>query len=213
MIRRLAEGLRRIFGRRSADRDELAVHVDYPACLRLEGKRILVVGGGAIAAQRCADLVRAGASLEVIAPELSRGILDLARSGRLQFARRDYESGDVHGHDVVFIATTDPDLSRMVAAEARALGIWVNAADQPELCDFTLPSVGRRGPITVAVSTAGTAPALAARLRRELLAHVGPEHVVLAHASARLRRLLPPGNERMQVLRDLVAADSKQEIA
>jgi len=200
-----------LFRKQHRDADELAVHVDFPACLRLEGKRILVVGGGGVASERCADLVRAGAHVEVVAPELAPGILDLARAGRLQFARRVYEPGDVIGHDIVFVATTDPVLSGLVAAEARAHGIWVNAADQPELCDFTLPSVGRRGPITVAVSTAGTAPALAARLRRELVARIGPQHVALAHASARLRRFLPPGAERMQVLKDLVGAGAKRE--
>jgi precorrin-2 dehydrogenase/sirohydrochlorin ferrochelatase len=94
-----------------------------------------------------------------------------------------------------------------VAAEARALGIWVNTADVPELCDFTLPSVERRGPITLAVSTAGQAPALARHLRRELGAHLAPHHVWLARLSGWLRRRLPSGPARMRFLKGLVEGE------
>jgi precorrin-2 dehydrogenase/sirohydrochlorin ferrochelatase len=95
-----------------------------------------------------------------------------------------------------------------VAEEARALGIWVNTADVPALCDFTLPSVGRRGPIVVAVSTSGQAPALARSLRRQFLEQVAPGHVHLARLTGWLRKRLPRGAERMRLLKQLVEGEA-----
>jgi siroheme synthase-like protein len=92
-----------------------------------------------------------------------------------------------------------------VAGAARARGQWCTVADRPALCDFTMPSVGRRGPITVAVSTSGKAPALAARLRRRFEAQIWPEDLVIADGVQVLRGHLPAGKARMKLLRGLVA--------
>jgi precorrin-2 dehydrogenase/sirohydrochlorin ferrochelatase len=92
-----------------------------------------------------------------------------------------------------------------VVAAARARGIWCTAADRPELCDFTMPSVGRRGPITIAVSTAGKAPALAAVLRRRFEAQVGAEEQAIVDGVAVLRRVLPAGRARMRAIRGAVS--------
>ncbi|MBZ4422268.1 bifunctional precorrin-2 dehydrogenase/sirohydrochlorin ferrochelatase [Myxococcus sp. RHSTA-1-4] len=181
--------------------------IDYPVCLRLEGRRVLLVGGGTIAEGRALAVLEAGARLRVVSPEVTSTLRRLAEEGRLEWLRRPYAPGDVRGHDLVLAATDDADVGPRVAEESRALGIWVNTADVPELCDFTLPSVGRRGPITVAISTAGQAPAMARLLRRELMARVAPHHVWLARLSGWLRRHLPAGRERQRLLKRLVEGD------
>ncbi len=178
----------------------MSTHADYPVCLRLRGKRILLVGGGRIAEARAQQLLDAGADLQVITPEASPILTGFAREGRLRLKERAYAPGDLAGHHAVLVATNDRSVSQAVAAEARALGIWINAADEPDLCDFTLPSVGRRGLITVAVSTAGNAPALAARLQRELLAFVSNDHLRRARLSAWIRRSFPRGAGRSRLL-------------
>jgi precorrin-2 dehydrogenase/sirohydrochlorin ferrochelatase len=187
--------------------------IDFPVCLRLEGRRILLVGGGAIAEARAQELLAAGARLTVIAPSVTPAVRQLAEAGRVVLLERAYVPGDVRGQQLVFTATDDIQVSRAVAAEARELGVLLNAADEPELCDFTLPSVGRRGPITITVSTAGLAPALAALLRRQLEAQVGPHHVHLARLSGWLRARLPRGPERMRLLRWLVDSDVSRLLA
>ena len=185
----------------------MSASVDFPVCLRLEGKRVLLVGAGAIAEERGQQLVAAGARLRVVAPEVGPSLRALAARGALELLERPHVPGDVHGHAVVFVATDDRRVSEAVAAEARALGVWVNTADVPELCDFTLPSVGRKGPIVVAVSTSGQAPALARQLRRRFEAQVLPGHVWLARLSGWLRRTLPGGPARMRLLKELVEGE------
>jgi precorrin-2 dehydrogenase / sirohydrochlorin ferrochelatase len=181
--------------------------IDYPVCLRLHGKRILLIGAGTIAEGRALQLVEAGARLRLIAPEATATLRRLATEGKLELLERPYAPGDVAGHALVFVATDERRVSQAVAEEARALGIWLNAADEPDLCDFTLPSVGRRGPITVAVSTAGQAPALAAQLRRRLIDQISLHHVQLARLSGWLRERLPRGPGRGRLLRRLVEDD------
>ena len=181
--------------------------VDYPVCLRLHGKRVLLIGAGTIAEGRALQHIEAGARLRLIAPEATSTLRHLATEGKLELLERPYAPGDVAGHALVFVATDERRVSQAVAEEARALGIWLNAADEPDLCDFTLPSVGRRGPITVAVSTAGQAPALAAQLRRRLIDQISLHHVQLARLSGWLRERLPRGPGRGRLLRRLVEDD------
>lgn len=181
--------------------------IDFPVCLRLRGKRVLLIGAGSIAEGRALQLLEAGARLRVIAPEATETVQRLASEGRLELLERPYAVGDVAGQALVFVATDDRRVSEAVAEEARALGIWLNAADEPDLCDFTLPSVGRRGVITVAVSTAGHAPALARELRRRLVDQISLHHVQLARLSGWLRERLPRGAARGRLLRLLVTDD------
>lgn len=187
--------------------------IDYPICLRLAGKRVLLIGAGTIAEGRALQLLETGARLRMIAPAATDTLRRLAAEGRLELLERAYAPGDAAGHAVVFVATDDRRVSEAVAEETRALGIWLNAADEPDLCDFTLPSVGRRGPITVAVSTQGHSPALAARLRRQFEAHIGRHHVWLARLSGWLRARLPRGPQRSRLLKRLVAEDLGAQLA
>jgi len=180
---------------------------DYAVCLRLDGRRVLLVGGGAVAESRALAVLDAGARLRLVAPEATPTLRRLAGEGRIDWFPRRYAAGDVRGHHLVLAATDDAAVSRQVAAEARQLGLWVNTADEPALCDFTLPSVGRRGPITVAVSTAGQAPALASLLRTALTAQVTRQHVWRARLSGWLREHLPRGGDRQRLLKDVATGD------
>lgn len=148
----------------------------YPVNLRVDGRRCLVVGGGTVAARKARGLLEAGAVVHVIAPRVSEHMRALA----VTVDERPFAPGDTAGHRLVLVATDDPAVNQAVAAEADGAGIWVNSADDPANCTFILPAVARQGPITVAVGTAGTSPALAGWLRDRIAADLGPEHAALA---------------------------------
>jgi siroheme synthase-like protein len=156
----------------------------YPVNLLLRGRRCLVVGGGRVAAQKVRGLLDAEADVHVIAPDVDEAIAALPG---VTIDRRAYRAGDVAGHRIVVAATNDPDLNHAVAAEAEAADIWVNVADDPDHCTFTLPSRVRRGPVLVTFSTAGTSPALSTWLRRRFEDEIGPEYEVLAGLLAEAR--------------------------
>ncbi|MGD9700842.1 MAG: bifunctional precorrin-2 dehydrogenase/sirohydrochlorin ferrochelatase [Acidimicrobiia bacterium] len=145
----------------------------YPVVLRLAGQRVLVVGGGTVAARKVAGLAAAGAVVTVVAPSVDAAIH--AMPG-VTIERRPYRAGDLAGHRLVIAATDEPAVQQQVFDDAKATGVWVNSADDPERCTFILPAVERRGPVIVAVSTQGTSPALAGHLR-DLLAAALPANI------------------------------------
>lgn len=178
--------------------------VDYPVCLRLSGRLVLVVGAGAVAAGRIRGLLQVGANVRVVAPRALPEVKEAAARGALSLELRPYRADDLVGAMLVVVAVDDARLGEQIAAAARVRGQWCTVADRPALCDFTMPSVGRRGPITVAVSTSGKAPALAARLRRRFEAQIWPEDLAIAAGVEALRRVLPAGKSRMRAISRLV---------
>lgn len=147
----------------------------YPVVLLLEGRPVLVVGGGAVAASKVAGLVAAGAIVHVIATEVRSEV----RAQGVTFDERPYASGDVRGYRFVVAATDDPAVNAQVFRDGEAEGTFVNAADDPASCSATLPARLDRGPLLVTVSTSGHSPAFSGWLRDLLGEVVGPEHEAL----------------------------------
>ena len=161
----------------------------YMACLDLEGRSCLVVGGGHVGLEKASGLVECGALVTVVAPRAVPQLGDLP----IEWLRREYESADLDGRFLVVAATSDTELNRRVYGDAERRGLLCNVADVPELCSVILPAVHREGPIAIAVSTGGASPALAQRIRSEIAGVVGPEHAELARL---LRALRPWAKER-----------------
>jgi uroporphyrin-III C-methyltransferase/precorrin-2 dehydrogenase/sirohydrochlorin ferrochelatase len=132
----------------------------FPLFLKLDGRRVLVAGGGAMAAQRVRQLAGAGARVVVVAPEVRAEIEPLAN----EVLRRPFRGADVDGAWLVIAAAT-PEVNRAVAAAAEARGVFVNAVDDPATASAYCGGIVRRAGALVAVSTEGRAPALAALLR------------------------------------------------
>lgn len=139
---------------------------DYPILLDLSGVPVLVVGGGRVALRKVEGLLRAGAVVRVVAPEIDDTIRELP----VQVRSRRFERSDLDDVRLVLTATDDPGVNVDVAAEATRRRLWVNSADDPANCTFTLPAVARDGVVTVAVSTGGATPALSSHLRDEIQA-------------------------------------------
>jgi precorrin-2 dehydrogenase/sirohydrochlorin ferrochelatase len=159
------------------------------ACLDVEGRRCLVVGGGAVGLEKAAGLATCGARVAVVSPELEPGFAELD----VEWRAREYESGDLEGMFLVIAATDERAVNEAVHRDAEQRAMLCNVADVPELCNFILPAVHREGPIAVAVSTGGASPALAKRLRTQIAELVGPEHAGLAEE---LRAMRPEVKER-----------------
>ena len=158
----------------------------YPINLRLKGEPALVVGGGHVAEGKVRGLLDAGAVVTVVAPDVTDGVASLA----VTVERRAYESSDVQGFRVVIAATNDPAINHAVYVDGEAAGVWVNAADDPDNCRFTLPARIRRGPLLVTFATGGRSPAMAQWLRRRYEDEFGPEYEVLIELLSETREEL-----------------------
>lgn len=148
----------------------------YPVNLRVRGHRCLVVGGGQVALNKVDGLLEAGAVVDVIAPEVVPELDD--RPG-VTVHHRSYRPGDVEGYRLAVAATGRAEVNAQVYRDGEAAGVWVNSADDPAHCSFTLPSRLRRGPLLVTCSTGGHSPALSRWLRLRLQDEIGPEYETL----------------------------------
>ncbi len=140
----------------------------YAAFLNLRNRLCVVVGGGKVAERKIMKLLECGACVRVISPEVRPQVQRWAEEGRMDWVRRSYAPGDVSDAWLVFAATNDRQVNRMVWEEAEQAGKLVNVIDHPALCSLTVPASTRCGPLQVAISTSGMDPAEAARLRRVL---------------------------------------------
>ncbi len=144
----------------------------FPVFLQLEKRDCLVVGGGKVAARKVALLVRAGARVQVVAPDLCDELVALLEQKKITHSTRKFEDGDIGGKVLVIAGTNQQDVNRRVSELAHAANLPVNVVDQPQLCSFIMPSVIDRSPVQVAVSSGGASPVLARLLRARLESYV-----------------------------------------
>jgi siroheme synthase-like protein len=176
----------------------------YMACLDLEGRSVLVVGGGTIALEKVRGLLDCGARVTVVAPRIDPELRQLP----IEWRPRRYERDDLAGHQLVVAATSSEPVNTAVSRDAARRYLFCNVVDEPELCSLILPAVHRQGSIAVAVSTSGASPALAKRIRDSVAALIGPEHGELARQLHALRpwakRNLPTYDDRREYFERLV---------
>jgi siroheme synthase-like protein len=159
----------------------------YPLYLEMNRRRCLVVGGGAVAERKIASLLEAGAEVTVISPVVTDTIAGWSKNHSIQHKARRYQPGDLADYQLVFVATDDGEVNAQVYQESKSDHAWVNAADDPAHCDFILPSVLRRGELTVAVSSGGSSPALARTIREELELHFTADYEMLTKLAGDVR--------------------------
>ena len=159
----------------------------YPLFFDLRGRSVLVIGGGETALEKVNGLLAAEAKVQVVAPTLCDGLAQLRDDGLLNHLPREYRSGDMCGQAIVMAACDDGSAHERLQLDARAIGVPINAADDPSHCDFILPAVVRQAPLTLAISTGGGSPAIARRLREELSDYLKADTASLADLVAELR--------------------------
>ena len=152
----------------------------YIACLRLTGRRCVVVGGGEVGLEKVEGLLACDGDVTLVAPEAVPELEELAREGSIAWERREYRPADLEGTFMVIAATDDTDLNIAVYEDAERRAMLVNVVDVPPLCNFILPAIVRTGPLAIAISTAGASPALAKRMKREVSQLFGEEYATLA---------------------------------
>jgi precorrin-2 dehydrogenase/sirohydrochlorin ferrochelatase len=148
--------------------DASGVHAGYPMFMDLRACRVVVVGGGPVAERKVATLRAYGPDITVVAPEVTPELDEAARRGDIAWLARGYRPGDLAGARIAFCAVGDAEVEDAVVAEAHERNCPVNVVDVPDKCDFIVPSTVERGPLRIAVSTSGTAPTEAKRIRRSL---------------------------------------------
>jgi len=183
----------------------------YPLFVRLEGVRVVVIGGGKVATQKVGNLLPAGAHVTVISPTVTEQLAKWITEQKVTYLDRVVAVGDVDGFELAFAATNLADINRRVASEAKACGCWVNVCDGLDASSFIVPSVVRRGHLTVAFSTDGSSPAVAKVLKEQLTALFGDEYEPylekLAAVRDRLKQGSLSGEQRANILRRIARSD------
>jgi precorrin-2 dehydrogenase/sirohydrochlorin ferrochelatase len=160
----------------------------FPVTLCLANRPCLVVGGGRVATRKVRSLLDAGARVRVVAPDVEEELRELAARGVIAYEARPVSLDDLGGAFLVVSAADDPAANELIGRAALAAGLLVNVVDQPALCNFFVPATVHRGSLSVAVSTSGSSPLLARRLREKLENVVGPEYGALAELLGRVRQ-------------------------
>lgn len=198
----------------------------YPLMLDLRGRSAIVIGGDSVAAGKAATLAASGAHVRVFSPAYSPEMIQLAEQRQVTLEYKAYEPGALAGAFVVIAATNDQQLIEAIWSEAQERGQLVNIVDVPAYCNFIVPSILRRGQLTIAVSTEGASPGLSKRIRQELEAHFPPTYGTYIQLASIARKHLRSSGVSYQrrddffgdffdsdVLAHIVSGDVEQAIA
>ncbi len=183
----------------------------YPIYLELDGKTVLVVGGGNVAERKVETLLQYGAVVNIVSKELSPKLKELAVNGMIRQIGKSFDGKHLNNTFLAFAATDDQQLNHEISEIARKRGLMINAVDQPVDCDFIVPSIIRKGDLSIAVSTSGKSPALAKSIRRQLDLQFGKEYETFLILMGRLRKeilsLDLSQEENSRIFHKIVASD------
>lgn len=170
----------------------------YPIFLTLSDKRVVVIGAGNVAQRKIKTLVEYGGQVVVISPQVTPAVQELADKGEIELHQRPYRKGDLAGAFMVVCATDNAQVNQQVYEEAEPTGVLLNMVDYPPYCNFIVPSIVKRGPLQIAISTGGAAPVVARTIRKELEGHYDEAWGEYVELLGRIRVLIKervPGGE------------------
>jgi precorrin-2 dehydrogenase / sirohydrochlorin ferrochelatase len=184
----------------------------YIACLRLSGRRCVVVGGGDVGLEKVEGLLACDGQVTLIAPDAIEPLRELADEGSIRWERREYRGpADLEGTFLVIAATSDTDANIRIYEDAERRAMLVNVVDVPPLCNFILPAIVRSGPLAIAISTAGASPALAKRIRNEIADEYGEPYarlaIMLNDVRGWAKGTLPTYQDRKEFFESIVNGD------
>ncbi len=174
----------------------------FPAFVKLDNKKILIVGGGKIAYEKLGHLLDFTPSISLIAKEFCDDIISVIEDNTLEYDQRAYRTGDIKGFDIIIIAVDNLSLQAEIYGESRQYRSLCNAVDSVDYCDFIFPSYIKKGDLTLAISTSGASPALAKQLRIYLQKIIPDSITEFLSEMKSLRKNLPKGKERMLLLEE-----------
>lgn len=189
----------------------------YPLYLQLQDQPCIVIGGGRIAEDKVNGLLAAGGRVTIVSPDLTPHLQDLVERNEVTHLARRYQPGDLAGAFIVICATDRAEINHQVWQEASANKQLVNVVDDTPHCNFIAPAILRNGDLTIAISTAGKAPALAVRLKERIQQEIGPEHKRFLELAGQLReplaRHVPDFETRKALWYELVDSDALNLLA
>ncbi len=181
-------------------------HVYYPAFLNLKDKRVIIVGGGKVAERKIFALLKVDADVTVISPTITKRIEALKHIGGIRHISRKYRKGDQKNAFLVIAATDSLDINKEVFQDTICLA---NVVDSPSLCNFIVPSVVKRGPLTIAISSSGISPGLSRTIRKELEKLYGSKFTkyleLLKNIRYRVMKEIPDSKKRAEFLKGIAS--------
>ncbi|MBA1438234.1 MAG: bifunctional precorrin-2 dehydrogenase/sirohydrochlorin ferrochelatase [Epsilonproteobacteria bacterium] len=176
----------------------------FPAFMKLEKQKILIVGGGKIALEKLEKMLDFTSEITIVAKDVSDAMLHVIEQNRLTFLHKGYQKGDLSGFFMVIAAVDDMELQKRIFLDSREYNCLCNAVDLLECCDFIFPSYIKEGDLTVAISTSGTSPAFAKHFKRFVAKAIPDDIAQFLQKMGKLRESIPKGKERMQLLDEKV---------
>ncbi|MFC1494253.1 bifunctional precorrin-2 dehydrogenase/sirohydrochlorin ferrochelatase [Thermodesulfobacteriota bacterium] len=188
----------------------------YPIFVDLKGRKVLVVGGGSVAGRKIDTLLEYGAAVNLVSLELSDSLKGYIDSGKIKYLGKEFGEDHLSGMFLVIAATDNPDLNHRISEVAEKKGMLVNAVDQPGDCNFIVPSIIKKGDLTIAISTSGKSPALAKKIRKELTDQFGDEYDLFLKLMGRIRKqVLSEGRsqkENSRIFKKIVNSNIMDEL-
>jgi siroheme synthase-like protein len=182
----------------------------YPIYLDVEGRNVVIIGGGEVCARKAETMMRYGAQVTIVSPAFTDEIERWAAEGRLALSRKRYETADIEDAHIVIASTDDTAVNEQIAADARARRIPVNVVDVTPLCEFIVPAIIEKDGIQIAISTGGKSPALARTLKEDLNRSIGPEYSEVNNLLGSLREsakaTLPTDTDRKRFFDGIIAS-------
>lgn len=181
----------------------------YPIFLDVEDREVVIVGGGNVCARKAETMMRYGAHVTIVSPDVTGEIGEWERGGQLRVRRKRYEEADLDGATIVIASTDDTSVNEQVAADCRRRKIPVNVVDVTPLCEFIVPAIIEKDGIQIAISTGGKSPALARTLKEDLHRAIGPEYAevneILGSLRESAKRVLPTDVDRKHFFDGIIA--------
>ena len=160
----------------------------YPILINLQRFNCLVVGGGKVASRKVVSLLNFNANITVISPRISKPILELARQGKIKIIKKYYSRNIIDNFGVVFCATDNPEINRLVRKDCTDKRILLNVADEPDLCDFIMPANVIRGDLTISISSQGKAPFYTRKMKNKIEKLIDPVHEEILKIAGEFRK-------------------------
>jgi len=161
-----------------------------PIFFNVADKLCLVIGGGSVAEQKVRMLLKFNTKVKVISPLFTKNLSNLQKKGKIEIVPREYRKGDIDNAILVFAATNNKEINKVIKTDALSLHIPVNVVDDPVLCDFIVPSIVKKESIIVAISTSGTLPMLSKRLRKDIGTILSKDYIRYAKKIGEFRKIL-----------------------
>lgn len=162
----------------------------YPIFLDISKKPCLVVGGGKVAERKVGILLKFGGMIEVVSPRITKTLQKLTEKGKIHVSLKEYNTSDLDGVALVFAATNNESINQKIYKDAEEHNVPINVVDNPSLCNFIVPSIVKKDPILIAISTSGVLPFLSKRLRKDIAESITRDYVRYADIVGRLRKRL-----------------------